>query len=85
MTSIGGSRPSVRERRGEGRSAQAGPRWTALGEADQAGQLGRAGGKDGKADRPVGLGPRGRKRERGMRKRKWAGPKEIKREKKNCI
>jgi hypothetical protein len=52
------------------------------GDAEQAGQLGCAGGKEGKEERPAGLGTRGRKRERGKRKREWAGPKETKREKK---
>jgi hypothetical protein len=50
--------------------------------ADWAGPCGRKGRK---GERPAGLGPRGRKRERGKRKREWAGPNEKKREKKNCI
>jgi hypothetical protein len=75
MTPTCGSWPSARERRVEGRSARAGPRWAALGEAEQAGQLGRAGGKEGKEERPAGLEPRGSKRERGKRKR--VGEKEL--------
>jgi hypothetical protein len=79
-TPTGGSRLSSRE---EGRrEVRAG--WLGRGRRKQLGQLGRAGGREGKEERPTGLGPRGRKRERGKRKREWAGPKGKKREK-NCI
>jgi hypothetical protein len=55
---------------------------TGLGEeASRLGQLGRVGRIGRKEERPAGLGPHGRKRERGKRKREWAGPKEKKREK----
>jgi hypothetical protein len=72
-----------REREGKKRGASGGR--TGPGEeASRLGQLSRAGRKGRKEERPAGLGPRGRKRERGKRKREWAGPKEKKSEKKNC-
>jgi hypothetical protein len=74
--------PAASERGGNERGARglAGP-----GEAQATGPVGPCGRKGGKEERPTGLGPRGRKRERGKRKRECVGPKGKKREKKNCI
>jgi hypothetical protein len=46
--------PAVSERKKGKRKECAG--WAVLGEAEQAGQLGRAGEKEGKEGRPAGLG-----------------------------
>jgi hypothetical protein len=54
------------------------------GGAGRLGLSGRAGERKGEEERPAGLGPQGRK-DRKRREREWAGPKEKKREKKNCI